>query len=345
MGARTRTGLAAAVFAAVVLALPAPEADASITPTSVPPTAGQTGTCSCGGPTTGQTTTATGTGTSSTGTGTSDGAQGAAQSSVISSTSAGSSGTASGNQSASATNGASPAASGPGQVATVTPGATPPVTPAPDPVQPEAKPKGGDVAANQSGTPPAKPQGDTPPGGTSAGDGNQGAPPQGAAAQSALATSTVTPAPKTDPVPERQPDVPATPGPARSETRRLGPLAFGLPSATPGGEATATGAGCAPGEPVVLTVDGRPAGRDTAGSDGTFRARVQVPPDLALGPRAVAASCGPLTLAGPLDLVVSSATPTTGFSTTAALLAFFVLLGLVVAHPLRGTPTRKAALS
>jgi hypothetical protein len=76
-------------------------------------------------------------------------------------------------------------------------------------------------------------------------------------------------------------------------------------------------------------------GTATADSDGAFEARLDVP-DLPVGRHAVLARCGGVEIEIPVDLVISSSTPSAGAATTAVILCFFVLIGLVIVQPLRG---------
>ncbi|MGQ0616900.1 MAG: hypothetical protein ACT4PW_07895 [Acidimicrobiia bacterium] len=100
-------------------------------------------------------------------------------------------------------------------------------------------------------------------------------------------------------------------------------------SAPPGGEALASGKGCAAGVMVVVSADGTEVGRVRAGPDGHFEARLQLL-DLPVGRHPVVARCGDRASETSIDLVLATATRPAGSGAVAALLCFFVLLALLL---------------
>ncbi len=96
------------------------------------------------------------------------------------------------------------------------------------------------------------------------------------------------------------------------------------------------GSGCSPNVEVGFAIEDEPVGATRADNQGAFEARLDVP-DLPVGRHTVVATCGGQAIEILLDLVISSSTPAAGTATTAVILCFFVLIGLVVVQPLRGT--------
>jgi hypothetical protein len=158
------------------------------------------------------------------------------------------------------------------------------------------------------------------------------------------AVPTVLPLPPQDPLPEvafvdlvvPPPPVPSAPAVVRPApvlrplvVRGIGP---GRPSALAGGRAEATGLDCPTGAVVTLRVEGRDVARTTADAAGMFQVELNLPSDLAAGRRLVSASCGPVTLEGPLQLVQTSSNsnPGAGVTTLAALLSLFLLIVLLL---------------
>jgi hypothetical protein len=81
---------------------------------------------------------------------------------------------------------------------------------------------------------------------------------------------------------------------------------------------------------VTYTVEGVAAGSTTTQADGTFTGAVQLP-NAAIGDHVIQVTCGGLTAAVPIALVVASGTSTpAGSATAGAVLVFFVLLGSVL---------------
>jgi hypothetical protein len=106
-------------------------------------------------------------------------------------------------------------------------------------------------------------------------------------------------------------------------------LALDPPATLPGGDALATGSGCGPHQAVTLSIGRLAVGRTTSDERGRFSTSVSTP-QLPLGRYAVSAACGAVISNAPIDLVqltASTGTSQAGVTTTAAVLAFFVLLG------------------
>lgn len=152
--------------------------------------------------------------------------------------------------------------------------------------------------------------------------------------------STSTPPPVTDPDPN--PETP-TPTPTPSATPTLtapptptvsttpsggsgGELSLDRDNVRPGEPLTATGTGCDPGAPVVLSSGPEQIGAATADSSGAFVAPVQFAL-LRPGRHAVTAVCGPV-LTTHVDLIVSSST--SGQAGTVVVLIFFLLVGFAL---------------
>jgi outer membrane biosynthesis protein TonB len=142
-----------------------------------------------------------------------------------------------------------------------------------------------------------------------------------------------TPAPSSSPspMPSATPSRAATPTPSPS-----GQLSLDRDNVRPGEPLTATGTGCVPGSPVVLTSGAEQVGWTIADSAGAFVAPVQFS-RLEPGRRAVTASCGTV-LTTSVDLIVSSST--SGQAGTVVVLIFFVLVGIALLRwQYRGTFT------
>jgi hypothetical protein len=91
-----------------------------------------------------------------------------------------------------------------------------------------------------------------------------------------------------------------------------------------------SGRDCPAGANVTYTVEGVAAGTTTAQADGTFTGTVQLP-DAPIGDHVIQVTCGGLTAAVPVALVVASGTSTpAGSATAGAVLVFFILLGSVL---------------
>ncbi|SDD82532.1 hypothetical protein [Actinokineospora iranica] len=110
---------------------------------------------------------------------------------------------------------------------------------------------------------------------------------------------------------------------AQTTARPEGDLELDRESLQPGDSLSATGDGCAPNHPVVLTSGGEKVGEAVSDGTGRFTARVEfarVEP----GRHVVTAECG-IVLTGAVDQIVTSST--SGSSSTLVVLVFFVLAG------------------
>ncbi|MGA7418269.1 MAG: hypothetical protein WB765_20465 [Acidimicrobiales bacterium] len=112
--------------------------------------------------------------------------------------------------------------------------------------------------------------------------------------------------------------------------RGTGPvrLALGHATVVPGQATTVRGTGCPAGQPVFLTIRGRPVGSATANGQGAFTALITPSVEKA-GQVMVTADCGTTQMTSLLAVVVSSSVATPA-GTTAAVFAVFVLLALVL---------------
>jgi hypothetical protein len=126
------------------------------------------------------------------------------------------------------------------------------------------------------------------------------------------------------PSPTPSPSAPLTP--SASPDLTSGELVLDRPNVRPGEPLTATGSGCAPNAPVVLTSEEDQVGLATADSTGAFTAPVQFS-RLDPGRRVVTATCGAV-LTTEVDLIVSSST--SGQAGTVVVLIFFVLVGIAL---------------
>lgn len=110
------------------------------------------------------------------------------------------------------------------------------------------------------------------------------------------------------------------------------------PSGVPGGDEVLKGKGCAPGSTVDFTLEGQHVGSAIAAPDGTFTSHIQVPL-LAVGVHDVVAQCAAVTIRTPITIVLSTAAPAAAATVIAAVIGFFVLLGLalVFLRPQEGT--------
>jgi hypothetical protein len=129
--------------------------------------------------------------------------------------------------------------------------------------------------------------------------------------------------PTSTPTASPSPSGSATPGPSPSPG---GELLLDRPHVRPGEPLTATGSGCRPNAPVVLTSDRDQIGTATADGTGVFVAPVQFT-RLEPGRRIVTATCG-VVLTTHVDLIVSSSTR--GQAGTVVVLIFFVLVGIAL---------------
>lgn len=167
---------------------------------------------------------------------------------------------------------------------------------------------------------------------------------------SATATATTGPAGTTTRVPSSTTTPPATVPPTTDQPAsgslalRATPPALRLnsPSGVPGGDVVATGGGCASGAPVRFLIEGQVAGSTVADDKGAFRGRIQVPA-LRVGPHDVVSQCGDLSVRRQFAVVLSTAAASVPSSVVAAVLAFFVLIGLVLlmVRPQTGTSPRE----
>jgi hypothetical protein len=104
------------------------------------------------------------------------------------------------------------------------------------------------------------------------------------------------------------------------------------PSAPVGASVSARGSGCPAGADVGLSLDGDIVGRGQARRDGSFELDFQVP-ELDVGRYTVGARCNGVVFGAPLDVVTLTSTPAAASSTVAAVLCFFILIGLAVYQP------------
>jgi hypothetical protein len=111
------------------------------------------------------------------------------------------------------------------------------------------------------------------------------------------------------------------------------PAGLELSDATidPGGPVTATGLGCAPSQPVQLSVGQVPVGQTVAGPTGDFAAPLTTGA-VDVGRHEVTAQCGRI-LSAPLDVVLVSHVGT-GTSTLTLIVIFLVLGAWFYGHRL-----------
>jgi hypothetical protein len=106
------------------------------------------------------------------------------------------------------------------------------------------------------------------------------------------------------------------------------------PSAPPGGELIASGAGCPESSIVQIAVEDLPAGQSLSDGRGEFSFPINVPANLSIGRHAVEVTCGATQLTRSLDALVSTAANNVGPTpVVAALFGFFILLGGVLLGP------------
>ncbi len=136
------------------------------------------------------------------------------------------------------------------------------------------------------------------------------------------------PTPTPSGTPSPTPSTSASPGPtdAPLPSGGGGALVLDRPNVRPGEPLTATGSGCTPNAPVVLTSGTDQVGTATADGTGAFVAPVQFT-RLEPGRRTITADCG-VVLTTHVDLIVSSST--SGQAGTAVVLIFFVLVGIAL---------------
>jgi len=152
------------------------------------------------------------------------------------------------------------------------------------------------------------------------------APPRPTPSDTDPSTPTTDPSDPADPTPSATPSVSTSPLPQAMPTPGGGQLVLDRDNVRPGEPLTATGSGCDPGAPVVLTSDTDQVGTATADSAGVFTAPVQFT-RLEPGRRVVTATCGPV-LTTHVDLIVSSST--SGQAGTVVVLIFFILVGIAL---------------
>jgi hypothetical protein len=81
---------------------------------------------------------------------------------------------------------------------------------------------------------------------------------------------------------------------------------------------------------VRLQVDGQDVGSASADDKGAFKTRVQFPPSAPLGVRDLVADCSGQMLRVPITFAVNTAAVGAPSGVIAAVLAFFLLIGLVL---------------
>jgi hypothetical protein len=143
-----------------------------------------------------------------------------------------------------------------------------------------------------------------------------------AVATTVPATTTLPPttAPPTTTSPPLSPPVSAG---VTATTAAPAELRLSSPSSPPGGQLTASGSGCAPGETVTVAVAGSAVGSTTATNDGAFSATFDLP-NLDVGTTDVVARCGPVVLTTPLEIALQ--TNVEQGTSTLIVLVFFVLV-------------------
>jgi len=101
-------------------------------------------------------------------------------------------------------------------------------------------------------------------------------------------------------------------------------------SAAPGDDAIASGTGCPAGSSVRLQLEGQDVGSATADDRGSFKTHVLFPQSALLGEREVIADCAGQTLRASITLALSTAVVGAPSGPIAAMLAFFILIGLIL---------------
>ncbi|HEX9993981.1 MAG TPA: hypothetical protein VGB14_13715 [Acidimicrobiales bacterium] len=120
-----------------------------------------------------------------------------------------------------------------------------------------------------------------------------------------------------------------------------GAQGYGEPiTVSPGEVIEVSGTGCAPGDEVVIALDGETLKVVTADADGSFTATVQIPPDTSLGLHTLTATCsGGVVLTLTLNVVASGTLPITGSSDRTGLIvgigAALIVLGAAALYGAR----------
>ena len=155
----------------------------------------------------------------------------------------------------------------------------------------------------------------------------------GATGDSASTSITVT-----TPAPIPTPFVAPTPNIAASGSGAPEALVVSHQTLVPGQATVMTGAGCAPGAPVIISIDGKEVDQINANRQGAFRASV-IPLDQGVGQKTITATCGLKTFATTVSLVSTShvSAPEGG----AAVFGGFVLLGAVLVRGQFGGTTAR----
>jgi len=114
-------------------------------------------------------------------------------------------------------------------------------------------------------------------------------------------------------------------------------LTLSSPAIIPGGSTTASGTGCAPQSPVVLSILSHTVATTTANQVGDFSAPVS--PPSGSGQFRVVATCGAVQLTAFLEVVASaeSSNPEGG----AAVFCVFVLVGVILLRGQFSTSSRQ----
>jgi hypothetical protein len=127
-------------------------------------------------------------------------------------------------------------------------------------------------------------------------------------------------------------------------------IGFDKPSIAPGEDLTVSGAGCVPGEKVVLAIDGTNLAVTKADGQGAFQITAPTPGDLPVGRHSLVATCGDQSVDSPLDVVLTSSVQGIGGAPAAiitvfGLFLFFILQGRELFEHERGEGRHRIAVA
>jgi hypothetical protein len=150
---------------------------------------------------------------------------------------------------------------------------------------------------------------------------------------------------------EEAPAEEEVPTPQEDEEEPSAPeIGLDKPSIAPGEDLTISGTGCAPGQEVLIGIDGNNVAVTRADDQGNFAIGTPTPGDLPVGRHALVATCGDQSAESPLDVVLTSSVQGIGGAPAAiitvfGLFLFFLFQGRELFEHERGEGRRHIAVA